>query len=59
MESFFYSLKTERIDRRTYRTRDEAKAEVVDYVGRFKSETPALDDSISKPYGVRAARRLA
>jgi putative transposase len=35
MESFFSSLKTERIDRRTYRTRDEAKADVFDYIERF------------------------
>ena len=35
MESFFSSLKTERIDRKTYRTRDEAKADVFDYVERF------------------------
>ena len=56
MESFFSSLKTERIDRRTYRTRDEAKADVFDYIERFYNlEAPALDDRISKPYGVRAA----
>ena len=30
MESFFSSLKTERTARKTYRTRDEAKAYVVD-----------------------------
>jgi putative transposase len=35
MESFFSSLKTERIERRTYRTRDEARADVFDYVERF------------------------
>jgi len=35
MESFFSSLKTERIDRRTYRTRDEAKADVFDYIECF------------------------
>jgi putative transposase len=35
MESFFYSLKTERIARKTYRTRDEAKADVFDYIERF------------------------
>ncbi|MEJ2378677.1 MAG: IS3 family transposase [Pseudolabrys sp.] len=35
MESFFSSLKTERIDRKTYRTRDEAKADVFDYIERF------------------------
>jgi len=35
MESFFLSLKTERIDRETYRTRDEAKADMFDYIDRF------------------------
>jgi putative transposase len=32
MESFFSSLKTERVHRKTYSTRDEAKADVFDYV---------------------------
>jgi len=35
MESFFSSLKTERNARKTYRTREEAKADVFDYVERF------------------------
>jgi putative transposase len=35
MESFFSSLKTERIRRKTYRTRDEARADVFDYIERF------------------------
>jgi hypothetical protein len=35
MESFFSSLKTERTARKTYRTRDEAKADVFDYIERF------------------------
>jgi putative transposase len=35
MESFFSSLKTERMARKTYRTRDEAKADVFDYIERF------------------------
>ena len=34
-ESFFSSLKTERIARKTYRTRDEAKADVFDYIECF------------------------
>jgi transposase InsO family protein len=34
MESFF-SLKTERTDRKIYRTREEAKADVFDYIERF------------------------
>jgi putative transposase len=35
MESFFSSLKTERIARKMYRTRNEAKADVFDYIERF------------------------
>jgi putative transposase len=35
MESFFSSLKTERTSCKTYRTRDEAKASVFDYIERF------------------------
>jgi putative transposase len=35
MESFFSSLKTERVDRKVYRSRAEAKADVFDYIERF------------------------
>ena len=35
MESFFSSLKTERIRGKVYRTRDAARADVFDYVERF------------------------
>src|SRR3982074_2973739 len=35
MESFFSSLKTERTARKIYRTRDDAKAAVFDYIERF------------------------
>ena len=35
MESFFSLLKTERTDGKTYRTRDEARADVFDYIERF------------------------
>src|SRR5258707_13913477 len=35
MESFFSSLKIERTTRRMYRTRDDAKADVFDYIERF------------------------
>jgi len=35
MESFFSSLKTERIGRKVYRTRDDARADVFDYIERF------------------------
>jgi putative transposase len=39
MESFFSSLKTERIERKVYRNRNEAKADVFDYIGRFYNPT--------------------
>jgi putative transposase len=35
MESFFSSLKTERIARKVYRTRDQARADVFDYIECF------------------------
>jgi DNA-binding transcriptional LysR family regulator len=35
MESFFSSLKTERIRHKIYRPRDEARADVFDYIERF------------------------
>ena len=35
MESFFSSLKTERVGRKTYRTRDQARADVFDYIECF------------------------
>ncbi len=39
MESFFSSLKTERTARKTYRTRNEAGADVFDYIERFYNAT--------------------
>jgi putative transposase len=35
MESFFSSLKTERTARKVYRTRNDARADVFDYIERF------------------------
>ena len=35
MESFFSSLKTERIGKKVYRSRDAARADVFDYIKRF------------------------
>ena len=35
MESLFSSLKTERTARKVYRSRDEARADVFDYIERF------------------------
>ncbi len=39
MESFFSSLKTERIRRQVYRSRDAARADVFDYIERFYNTT--------------------
>ena len=35
VESFFSILKRERVKRRKYRTRDEARADIFDYIERF------------------------
>ena len=35
MESFFSTLKTERCARTVYRTREQARADVFDYIERF------------------------
>ena len=35
MESFFSSLKTERTASKVYRSRDQARADVFDYIERF------------------------
>ena len=61
MESFFSSLKVERVARKIYRTRDQARADVFDYIERFYNpQTEALDDRLSQPDGVRSKRsRLA
>lgn len=39
MESFFSSLKTERFARKTYRSRNPARADVFDYIERFYNPT--------------------
>ncbi len=39
MESFFSSLKTERVAGKIYRTRNHAKAEVFGYIERFYNPT--------------------
>jgi len=39
MESFFSSLKTERTTRKVYRTREQARADVFDYIERFYNST--------------------
>ena len=40
IESFFSSQKTERTGRRTYRTQNEARADMFDYIERFYNPAP-------------------
>ena len=46
VESFFSTLKTERLSRKSYRTRDELRADVFDYIERFYApkEVPLGDN---------------
>jgi putative transposase len=39
MESFFSSLKTERVRKKVYRSRDQARTDVFDYIERFYNPT--------------------
>jgi putative transposase len=55
MESFFSSLKTERTARKKYRTRNEAKVDVFDYIERFYNPKRRHSTIGYLPYGVRAA----
>lgn len=40
MESFFSSLKTGRLRRQVYRSRDAAGADIFDYIERFYNASP-------------------
>jgi putative transposase len=56
IESFFSSLKTEQIARRMYRIRDDAKADVFDYIERFYNPKRRHSTiGYMSPYGVRTA----
>ena len=48
MESFFSTLKIERTNRKQYATRDEARADVFDYIERFYNPKRRLDIGISE-----------
>jgi putative transposase len=58
MESFFSSLTTERAKRKTYRTRDEAKADVFDYIERFYNpkRRHSRRSATSAPWSSKCAR---
>nr|GAJ37815.1 transposase for insertion sequence element IS904 [Bradyrhizobium sp. DOA9] len=50
IESFFSSLKTERTEVNTYRARDEAHADMFNYIERVYNTTPqTLDHRLSQP----------
>ena len=56
MESFFSSLKTERTARKVYRSQDEAKADVFDYIERsYNPERRRSTSGYTSPHGVREA----
>ena len=55
MESFFSSMKTERIGRKTYRTRNHAKADVLITSSASTTDTQALSPRLSQPHGLRGA----
>ena len=60
MESFFSSLKTERTSAKTYRTRNEAKADVFDYIETvLQSRRSHSTIGIPQPYRVRKAGRVS
>lgn len=60
MKNFFSPLKTERTARKVYRTRDDARADVFDYIECFlQSETTTLNDRLSQPVEFEDAAMLA
>jgi putative transposase len=60
MESFFSSLKTERINGKVYRTRDAARADVFDYIERFYNAVRRHSTiGYVSPVGVRTQRRIS
>jgi putative transposase len=59
MESFFSSLKTERTARRVYRSRNEAKADVFDYIERFYNPKRRHSTIGYLPYGIQTESRIS
>ncbi len=60
VESFLSSLKTERVSRKIYRTRDDARADVFDYIEQFYNphrRHPTLD--YESPIAFEAKMRVA
>ena len=59
MESFFSSLKVERVARKIYRTRDQARADVFDYIERFYPRRRHSTIGYISPMEFEAKVRLA
>jgi transposase InsO family protein len=58
MESFFSMPKTERTERKTYRTRNEARADVFDYIEAvLQRRPPSFDDRVRQP--IRTQRGIS
>jgi transposase InsO family protein len=57
MESFSSSMKTEMLSRKVYRTREDACADVFEYVERFYSEK-TLEAKLPQPCAVRELKGL-
>ena len=57
MESFFSSLKTERVRRQVYRTRDAARADVFDYIERFYNTTAGTRRSAISALSTSSSKR--
>ena len=59
MESFFSSLKAERTARKVYRMRDDARADVFDYIERFYNRRRRHSTLGSEPRRVRKEGRIS
>jgi len=54
MESFFSTIKTERLSRKHYRTRDNLRADVFDYMKGFTIHNAAIQlSAISTQYNLK------
>jgi putative transposase len=58
MESFFHTLKTERVHHRVYATRADARRDLFGYIGVLQSTPPAFSPRLHQPSGHGARNRL-
>jgi len=54
MESFFHTLKTERVHHRVYADRDQARRNLFQYIGLLQSPPTALSPGLHQPCGHEA-----